>query len=153
MTRNNKVKIMKKLFSISFLLFFTILINAQINNKTRISELNQDQLNLALTKSIKTIKTGKNLTVIGAGLGFTGGILLLNDMNNRKNNTGMLGGLPTGETAAGLLMVIGGIITEAIGIPTWIKGSKQKKDIEIELVKFNPKGCASLNGIGLKIRF
>jgi hypothetical protein len=149
----HKAIIMKKIISICFLVFFAVTGNAQKHNKTNLNDLNQDQLNLALTKSLKTIKTGKILTGVGAGLGFTGGILLLDDMNKRNNNTGVLGGLPTGETAAGLLMVIGGIITEVIGIPTWIKGSKRKKDIEIELIKFNPKGSASINGIGLKIRF
>ena len=148
-----KAIIMKKLISICFMAFFAVIGNAQKLNKTNLNELNQDQLNLALTKSIKTIKTCKILTGVGAGLVFTGGILLLDDMNKRNNNTGVLGGLPTGETAAGLLMLIGGIITEVIGIPIWIKESKRKKDIEIELIKFSPKGSASINGIGLKIRF
>jgi len=144
---------MKKLISICFMAFFAVIGNAQKLNKTNLNELNQDQLNLALTKSIKTIKTCKILTGVGVGLGITGGILLINDMNKRNNNTGVLGGLPTGETAAGLLMLTGGIITEVIGIPVCIKESKRKKDIEIELIKFSPKGSASINGIGLKIRF
>jgi hypothetical protein len=46
-----------------------------------------------------------------------------------------------------------GIVTVGLAIPTWVKGSNRKKEIEIELVKFNPPGTASINGIGLKIRF
>ena len=61
---------MKKIISICFLVFFAVTGNAQKHNKTNLNDLNQDQLNLALTKSLKTIKTGKILTGIGAGLGF-----------------------------------------------------------------------------------
>jgi hypothetical protein len=39
---------MKKIITICLLVFFTIAGNAQINNKTKIKELNQDQLNIAL---------------------------------------------------------------------------------------------------------
>ena len=50
-------------------------------------------------------------------------------------------------------MLVVGIITLGIAIPKLIIVSKRKNDIEIELVKFNPKGSASINGIGLTIRF
>jgi hypothetical protein len=40
-----------------------------------------------------------------------------------------------------------------IGIPVWIVGATKKKNITLELVKFNPIGSASINGIGLNIRF
>jgi len=46
-----------------------------------------------------------------------------------------------------------GLVSVGLAIPTWIRGSKRKKAIELELVKFNPPGSASINGIGLKIRF
>jgi hypothetical protein len=48
--------------------------------------------------------------------------------------------------------MVGGIIIEVFAIPTWIIGSNQKKEIELEMAKFNPPGSASINGIGLKIR-
>jgi hypothetical protein len=59
---------MKKLNAICFLVFFTITVPAQINNKTQFNELSQDQLNLALAKSIKTIKAAQIWTVVGIGL-------------------------------------------------------------------------------------
>jgi hypothetical protein len=144
---------MKKLNAICFLVFFTITVHAQINNKTKFNELSQDQLDLALAKSIKTIKMAQIWTAVGIGLVITGSVVLVDDMNNRRSNTAILGGLPTSETAAGILMVTGGVVTELIAIPVSIKGSKRKKDLEIELVKFNPKGSSSINGIGLKLRF
>ena len=144
---------MKRLNAICFLVFFTITIDGQIHNNAKINELTQDQLNLALSKSIKTIKAAQIWTAVGIGLVITGSVVLVDDLNKRNSNTAILGGLPTSETAAGILMVTGGVVTELIAIPVSIKGSKRKKDLEIELVKFNPKGSSSINGIGLKLRF
>jgi hypothetical protein len=110
-------------------------------------------LNPALAKELKTIKRAKIYTGVGAGLGITGGILLIDDMNKRNNNTGILGNLPTGETAAGILILVGGIITEFIAIPIWIINSNKKKRIELEMVKFKSPGSASINGVGIRIRF
>ena len=67
---------MKKIITICLLLFFTVTGNAQRNNKKNIDELNQDQLNLELTKSLKKIKAAKIWTGVGAGLGITGGIII-----------------------------------------------------------------------------
>ena len=144
---------MKKSIAICLLIFFTVIGYAQVNNKPKLNELEQDQLNLELTKSLKKIKSAKIWTGVGAGLAITGGVLLIDDANKRHNQTGWLSGLPSDETGAGALMLAGGIIIEVFAIPTWIIGSNRKKEIEIELVKFNPPGSASINGIGLKIRF
>jgi hypothetical protein len=103
--------IMKKLISICFLTFFVFAVNAQINNKTKISELNKNQLSLALEKSLKTINKGEILTFVGLGLGVTGGVVLLDDSNKRHNSTGFLSGLPTAETGAVILLVSGAVIT------------------------------------------
>jgi hypothetical protein len=59
---------MKKLITICLLLFLVVTGNAQEKSKSKYSELNQDQLNLALKHSIKTIKTGKILTFVGLGV-------------------------------------------------------------------------------------
>ena len=144
---------MIKLIVICFLVFFAISSNAQINNKTDIRELNQDQLNLALAKSLQTIKGGKILTGVGAALGITGSVLIGIGINKSNNSTDPLGGLPSDETVAGSFILIGGITTAGIGIYTWTKGLNRKKEIEIELVKFKPTGLASTNGIGIRIRF
>jgi hypothetical protein len=146
---------MKKLFTICLLVFFTISGNAQWYhgqfNVSNISELNKDQLNLALSKSLKAIKAGEIWTGVGIGVGITGGVLILDDMSKRQYRTGILGNLPTGETAAGVLCLVGGIITTVVGVHKWTVALKQKTEIEMELVKF--KGSASMYGIGLKIKF
>ena len=137
---------MKKLISICLLVFLTVLSNAQENNKPKLNELNLDQLNLELTKSLKKIKAAKIWTGVGAGLGITGG-LLLHYGSQQSGWDGM------GPSVSGGFIMAFGLVSVGLAIPTWIRGSKRKKAIELELVKFNPPGSASINGIGLKIRF
>ena len=140
---------MKRLISICLLLFFCSIGNAQVNNKPKLNELNQDQLNLALAKSKKTIKTGKIITFLGLGVTSIGVVMLINEASELVADDN-----PSGNSASsGLNVAIIGGVTTWIGIPVWIAGSNRKKKIEIELVKFNPKGSVSINGIGLKIRF
>jgi hypothetical protein len=139
---------MKKLISICLLVLLTVMCNAQEKKKSKFSELNQDQLNIALTKSKKTIITGKILICTGLGVSSTGIIILM------VEGLKALGGEANGQTAtAGAYALIAGGITMEIGIPVWIVGATKKKNITLELVKFNPKGSASINGIGLKIMF
>jgi hypothetical protein len=141
---------MKKLISICFLLFFVVIGNAQVNNKTSINELNQDQLNLALKHSSKTIKTGKILTFIGAGAVIVGVVIVstipIEDIFKLDNSART-------KAVTGEILFIGGCVSAVTGIPVWIVGANKKNKIELELVKFNPKGSASINGIGLKIYF
>jgi len=144
---------MKKLISICLLVFLTVLCNAQENNKPKLNELNQDQLNLELTKSLKKIKAAKIWTGVGAGLGITGGIIIYS--GTKKYNSEESSGIVNFNEGLifGIPILALGIVTVGLAIPTWIKGSNRKKEIEIELVKFNPPGAASINGVGLKIRF
>jgi len=123
---------MKKLITICLLTFFVATGNAQVKNKKNLNELNQDQLNLELSKSLNKITAAKTWTGIGAGLGIFGGALLIDDAKKRNNSTEFLGGLPTTETGGGVLMVVGGIVTIGFAIPTWIKASNRKKAIELE---------------------
>jgi hypothetical protein len=137
---------MKKLISISFLVLFPFLVNAQINNKTKISELNQDQLKLALQISSDYTWVGKIMIGIGIGLIIPGSVMVSDGRS--KNDFG-----PSPETVSGLYLLGGGFLFELVGIPTFIIGSNRKTNIKIELHKFNTGGSASINGIGLKIRF
>jgi hypothetical protein len=139
---------MKKLISICLLVFFVVIGNAQVNYKMNLNELNQDQLNLALAKSLKSIKTGKTLTFIGAGIIIIGGTIELSSVPGGDDPEEVLN-----KVLGGSLILTCGVVVAAIGIPIWAIGSNRKHKIEIELVKFNPKGSASINGIGLKIRF
>jgi hypothetical protein len=137
---------MKKLISICFLLFFVYTGNAQENNKSKWSELNQDQLNLALTKSKKTIKTGKIITFSGLGVYCIGYIMAMGPNQSPDPS------YDNNSDAGSVIAVIGGIISYA-GIIVWAVGATKKYNINLELAKFNPPGSASINGIGLKIRF
>jgi hypothetical protein len=134
---------MKRLISICFLLFFVVIGNAQVNKKPKLNELNQDQLNLALTKSEKTIKTGAILTFAGPVVTAIGGLIAINNGDILNENT----------AKTGAYMIIIGGATMVTGITVWIVGASKKHKIELELVKFNPPGTASINGIGFKIRF
>jgi hypothetical protein len=147
---------MKKLITICFLLFFSIAINAQWYynsfNVTNINDLNQAQLNLALTKANQSIKTGQIMTGVGAVIAIIGAVMYssgLSGIVNSNSTTGINDNLNKGM--AGAYIMYGGAIVAGIGIPVWISGHMRKNDIEIALVKFKPTG--SINGIGLKIRF
>ena len=85
---------------------------------------------------------------MGVGIGLIiPGVVMTTD-GRSKNDIG-----PSPETARGLYFLGGGFLFELIGIPTVITESNRKTKIEIELAKFNTKGSASIDGIGLKIRF
>jgi hypothetical protein len=139
---------MKKLISVTLLLFFVVSGNAQEKNKQPLSELNKDQLNLALAKSKKTIKEGKILTFGGLAISSVGIIMLMAEAVKVPT------GDANGETAeAGAFVALFGGIAIWTGIPVWIVGGSKKHKIELELTKFNQPGSASINGIGLEIRF
>lgn len=139
---------MKKLIAICLLVFLTVICNAQEKNKSKYSELDQDQLNLALTKSKQTIKTGKTFTFVGLGVGTTGIIILM--IEGLKAIEGDANG---NSAEAGAYIVIAGGVIIYTGIPVWIVGASKKKNIQLELGKFKTPGSASINGIGIKINF
>lgn len=137
---------MKKLISICFLVFLASSLIAQENNISKYSELNQDQLNLALTESLHNLKTARIFTLIGTGIGITGTILLIEDSINTNNQ-----GTDTPSLGSKLASI--GILTVALALPRWVRHSKRKNEIELELAKFNTYGSSSINGIGIKVRF
>jgi hypothetical protein len=118
-------------------------LNAQWYNRQfhvkNFNDLNQSQLNLALQKSIKTIRTGQIL--------FFGGIVV-GTIGLSYTKAESLGPVSAVNDAA--LLNVGWVVA-AIGIPVWVRGANRKYDIQIALAKFQPTG--SINGIGLKIRF
>ena len=117
---------------------------------TNINELNKDQLDLALQKSMKTIHVGKAMTFIGVGATIIGGIVYASGL--KKIVTDDYGNIDANANKAmggAAIMSVGGLVA-GIGIPVWISGATRKSDIEIALVKFKP--VASL-GIGINFRF
>jgi hypothetical protein len=108
---------MKKLVSVCLLLFLVASGNAQEKKKPPLSELSQDQLNLALTKSKNTIKAGKILTFGGLAISSVGFIMLmaeaakLPEHNASENNA-----------EAGAFVALFGGVAMWTGIPVWIVG-------------------------------
>lgn len=139
---------MKTLISIWLLASLTVMCNGQEENKSKYSELTQDQLNIALTKSKKTIKTGKALTFVGLGVATISLMVLMIEGLKAIEGDADENSAETGAYA----LIAGGVIMYT-GIPVWIVGASKKKNIQLELTKFKTNGSASINGIGLKIRF
>lgn len=141
----------KRIILICFLLLYLITGNAQIKDEANITVLKLDSLNIALAASVKSVKTARIFTIVGAGVGITGAILLIGN-SVRRHNQG-LESSPTSDPSLGSYMTSIGIVTVAFALPRWVRHSKHKKDIEIELLKFNPKISSSINGIGFKLKF
>jgi hypothetical protein len=101
----------------------------------------------AIIKDKRMERIGTILTVVGSGTLFAGNILYWRMYNEgNKESSG-------DKVATGRTLMIGGLGLMAVGIPLWAIGKTKERHIKIEaeLVKF--KGLASVNGIGLKIRF
>jgi hypothetical protein len=144
----SKADVMGKFILTCLLLCFVVTGNAQVSEKPKLNELNQDQLNLVLAKSQKTIKTGKILTFTGLGTASVGVLLLIAEAS--KVPSGGANG-NTAETGAYVALIGGAVMW--IGIPVWIAGGTRKHKIELQLANFKSPGSASVNGIGLKVRF
>ena len=142
---------MKKLIIISTILLFCLVANSQWYssfNVTNINELSEDQLNLALDKSLQTIKAGQITTGVGLGVVLIGGIIYASGLNDIVDDYEIDKGVNKGM--AGAYLMYGGALAVGVGIPVWISGEVRKNDIEIALVKFKP---TSSLGMGIRIRF
>ena len=101
----------------------------------------------AIIKDKRMERIGTVLTVAGSGTLFAGNIMYWRMYNGgNKESSG-------DKVATYRTLMIGGLGLMAVGIPLWAIGKTKERHIKIEaeLVKF--KGLASVNGIGLKIRF
>jgi len=168
---------MKKLLAGLFFILFALNIQAQWYNKqfgvNDINDLSELQLNLAMQKANKNLKTGKILTFTGLGVGLIGtvvaghaaareagetiaGIFTLSN-NSDDHKTGIV---------AGELLMFGGLGAMTVGIPLWAVNSSRRNKIEIALIKFNFSSYLGqyqptyigfkqleLIGLGLKIKF
>jgi len=131
---------MKKIIILLLGIVLTFNVNAQWYNTRgviNINELNKVQLNLAMEKTVKTIKIGQNMTLIGIGTAIIGGFMY----TNSSDATGSF---------FGYTLLYGGALTTSIGIPLWISGTTRKSAIEIALKKYD---SAYLNGIGVGLKF
>jgi hypothetical protein len=127
------------------MIFYISSINAQ-----RGSELNQEQLTVALKKAKDLKVTGAFITISGCVLDVAGIVLLA---------TSPVNGTTTGifyrerETYAwrGGGVLVTGLILSFGGIPPWVIGGVKKMHAENRLA--NLKVSASISGVGLRIRF
>ena len=131
---------MKTLILVLLLAIFTVSVNAQSKRSLIFGN--------ALVKDKFMERTGTVLTVIGGVALFTGNILYWKIYNDYGNNEP-----PADKVNSYGHVMLGGLGLMAVGIPLWAIGTVNERHIKIEaeLVKF--KGFASVNGIGLKIRF
>jgi hypothetical protein len=140
---------MKKLIFVIIIGIFTISINAQ-----------QAQLNLDyLQKAKKKVGAGTALIIVGAGTMVVGGVMYFKGLNDiwDSNTENEIYSNADNAYVGLAVMVVGGILTD-IGIPFLIVGSIQKhraeRNLQLSMVQFkSPNNHASINGIGLKIRF
>jgi hypothetical protein len=132
---------MKRLILFCLIVFFAFPVNAQSRKP-----INQEQLNLDLTKAENVKRTGLVLTVIGGVAAVSGTVLYWKIYDNYGNREP-----PSGKVKAYAYTMLGGLGLTAAGIPLWIIGGAKTRHIEAELVRFN--GSASVNGIGFKIKF
>jgi hypothetical protein len=101
----------------------------------------------AIIKDKRMERIGTVLTVVGSCTLFAGNIMywrMFNDSGNIESSGGKV---------AARTLIIGGLGLMSAGIPLWAIGKTRERYLKIEakLVKF--EGFASVNGIGLKIRF
>jgi len=151
---------MKKLFIICIAILFSLTTNAQyvsfanVNaNITDYSKLNEDQLNLAYSKSEKNIKTSQIL--VGAGIGATiiGAVMYMNSINSIIGSTNYDFSDEMAGSTAGILFMLGGGTMVGIGIPLWIGNSNKINEIEIHLTKFKAPSQKPIAGIGFTFTF
>jgi hypothetical protein len=131
---------MNKIILTWFLLFFVLSANGQSKNSLIFGN--------ALARDKKMQRTGKTLTIIGGVAVFAGNIMYYEIYNDYGNKTP-----PDAKLSTYRSVMIGGLGLMAAGIPIWVIGVVRERNITIEadLVRF--KGAASVNGIGLTIRF
>ena len=137
---------------ILLLVFIAVHSNAQWYTRqfgvNDISELNNEQLNIAFTKAEKTTKAGIAMTVIGLPVMIIGGVMFWNGWNEFLEGDIVGGGM---KYNAGALISYAGVLSAGIGIPLWIVGKNRKDIITVHLAKFT--GTSYIPSIGIKISF
>jgi hypothetical protein len=131
---------MKRIASTCFFILFVFSALAQTRSPLIFGD--------ALVKGKKMQRAGTVLTVIGGVTFFAGNIMYWNIYNDDGNSESQEDRVDTS-----VHVMIGGLGLMAVGIPLLVIGKTKERNIRIEAKVFNYKGNASINGIGLKIRF
>jgi len=134
-----KCQIMKSFFLVLLLSIFTF--SARAQSKNSLIFVN------AVAKDKKMQRTGTVLTIVGGATLFTGNILYWKAYNDSRTEP------PQNKTDTYRYIMYGGLGLMTVGIPIWAIGLGKEQHIRLEanIIKF--KGTASINGVGLKLRF
>ena len=137
-------------------ILFTMNLNAQWYSTqfgvTDMNDLNQNQLNIGLEQSLKTIKTGQVLTGVGAVAGIIGTVIYsrgINDIISSTSTSQIDDGLNKGM--GGAFLMYGGFLTMSVGIPVWIVGVQRKNTITMHLGKY--ESTSYIPSVGFKMLF
>ena len=130
---------MKRIISMTLFVFFVLSVGAQTNSPIVFGD--------ALAKDKKMQTAGTILTAIGGMTLFAGNIMywkIYNDGNGESKED---------KVDTSVHVMLGGLGLMAVGIPLLVIGRTNERNILIEATLINYKGSATINGIGLKIRF
>lgn len=131
---------MKSLILILLIAILTVSGNAQSKNTLIFGN--------ALVRYKNMERTGTVLTVIGGATLFAGNIMYRKIYNDYANSEP-----PDGKVRTYRHVMLGGLGLMAVGIPLWAVGKSKERHIKIEVVLAKFNDLASVNTIGLKIRF
>ena len=131
---------MKRIISLCFFLFFVFLANSQTKSPLTFGD--------ALAKNRKMQRAGTVLTVVGGVTLFAGNVMYWKMYNENDNSEP-----PQDKVDTSVHLMLGGLGLMAVGIPLLTIGKTKERNIKIEARLDNIKGHASIQGIGLKIRF
>ena len=131
---------MQRIISICFFLFFVLSANSQTKSPLTFGD--------ALAKNRKMQRAGTVLTVVGGVTLFAGNVMYWKMYNENDNSEP-----PQDKVDTSVHLMLGGIGLMAVGIPLLTIGKTKERNIKIEARLDNIKGHASIQGIGLKIRF
>jgi hypothetical protein len=152
----NELHIFIKLCVVLLIIAIPISLSAQYYSNLFInvedfSKMTEPQLELALDKSLKTIETGKSITVAGGVGTLIGGIMYFVGLNGITSGNYDDLSRNTNIALGGSLLASAGISAASVGVALWFLGNKRKDDIEIALVKFRPISYNDNSGYGIGI--
>ena len=128
---------MRKFFVFTVLIFFILNVQAQWYSKYGVNDINdlsEEQLQFALQKSEKNLKSGKILTYAGLGASTVG--LAISIHATAHWVTDPLNPNHDEMTAGGLFLMMG-LGAMVVGVPLWAVNASRRNKIEIALIKFN----------------
>jgi hypothetical protein len=149
---------MKKFLVVALLGLLTISVQGQWYSRSfgvnSINDLSETQLNYALERAQKNVKTGKIMTLSGVGAFSLGMVIVATGLDDiwKDSNNGF------DQYVAGSMLMLLGMGSTLVGVPFWIVGAHRKKQVEIALLRFDSSAYTGFQqpgqfGLSLKIQF